>query len=102
MLYLDPNSIEANPIITRWAPPQLQELQMHALNIISHLVGLVPQHFHEISGHKILAAFIQSYEDIPRRKAALMAILSTSFFDFFKVELMQCGLIKTLLDLIQS
>jgi len=30
-----------------------------------------------------------------------MAILSTSFFDFFKVELMQCNLVKTLLDLVQ-
>ena len=102
LLYLDPNSIDNNGIITRWAPPQLQELQMHAMNIISHLVGLAPQHFHEINGHKILAAFIQSYDDIPRRKAALMALLSTSFFDFFKVDLMQCGLIKTLLDLVQN
>ena len=31
-----------------------------------------------------------------------MALLSTSFFDFFKVDLMQCGLIRTLLDLIQN
>jgi len=31
-----------------------------------------------------------------------MAILSTSFFDFFKIELMQCDLVKTLLDLIQN
>lgn len=31
-----------------------------------------------------------------------MALLSTSFFDFFKVELMQCSLIKTLLDLVQN
>ena len=58
LFYLDPQSIESNPIITRWAPPQLFELQTHALNIISHLVGLAPQHFHEIQGHKILAAFI--------------------------------------------
>lgn len=48
LLYLDPNSIEGNPVITRWAPPQLLELQIHALNIVSHLVALVPQHFAEI------------------------------------------------------
>jgi len=46
LIYLDPKSIESNPIITRWAPPQQFELQTHALNIISHLVPLVPQHFH--------------------------------------------------------
>lgn len=62
----------------------------------------MPQHFHEINGHKVLAAFIQEFTDIQRRKAALMAILSTSFFDFFKIELMQCDLVKTLLDLIQN
>ena len=31
-----------------------------------------------------------------------MALLSNSFFDFFKVDLMNCGLIQTLLDLIQN
>lgn len=102
LLYLDPVSIEQNDVITRWAPPQLFELQIHGLNIISHLVSLVPQHFHEIGGHKVLAAFIESFRDIPRRKAVLMALMSTSFFDFFKVELMECGLVKTLLDLIQN
>ena len=102
LLYLDPNSIEGNPVITRWAPPQLLELQTHALNIVSHLVALVPQHFAEIQGHRVLASFIKVYHDIPRRKAVLMAILSTSFFDFFKVDLMQCDLIAALLDLIQN
>ena len=100
LIYLDPKSIEINPIITRWAPPQQFELQTHALNIISHLLPLVPQHFHQIGGHQVLAAFIESFNDIPRRKACLMAILSCSFFDFFKVELMQCNLVKTLLDLV--
>ena len=42
LLYLDPVSIEKNQKITRWSPPQLLELQIHALNITSHLVGLVP------------------------------------------------------------
>ena len=102
LLYLDPKSIDGNPIITRWAPPQLFELQTHALNIISHLVNLTPQHFHEIGGHRVLASFIQAFQDIPRRKAVLMALLSNSFFDFFKVDLMNCGLIQTLLDLIQN
>lgn len=101
LLYLDPTAIQSNPVISRWALPQLFELQIHSLNIISHLVPLVPQHFHEINGHKVLAAFLIKYTDVPRRKAALMALLATSFFDFFKVELMQCDLVKTLLDLIQ-
>ena len=102
LLYLDPAQIESNTIISRWAPPQLFELQTHALNIIGHLVRLVPSHFHEIAGHRYLATFIQNFTDVKRRKAVLMALLSTSFFDFFKVELMQCDLVRTLLELIQT
>ena len=85
-LYLDPASVEQNQVVARWAPPQLLELQIHALNIISHLIALVPSHVHEIGGHFTLALFLQSYPDIPRRTAAMMAILSAAGFDFFKVE----------------
>ena len=102
LLYLEPVSIEKNQKITRWNPPQLLELQIHALNIVSHLVGLVPQHFHEIEGHKILARFVQMYTDIPRRKSALMAILNCTFFEFFKIDLEQSNLIKTMIELIKE
>jgi hypothetical protein len=49
-MYLDPNAKDI-AIISRWRPPQLIELQIHAMNIIGHLVALVPQHIHEINGH---------------------------------------------------
>lgn len=101
-IYLDPASIEQNQIVARWAGPQLLELQIHALNILSHLIALVPTHVHEIGGHFTLALFLQSYTDIPRRKSAMMAILNASNFEMFKVEFQQNDLIQTLLDVINT
>ena len=54
-LYLDPSAVEQNQIVARWAGPQILELQIHALNIISHLIPLVPSYVHEIGGHYTLA-----------------------------------------------
>ena len=85
-MYLDPSAVEQNQIVARWAGPQILELQIHALNIISHLIPLVPSYVHEIGGHYTLAQFLQNYTDVPRRKAAMMAIHSASNFDAFKVE----------------
>lgn len=50
LMYLDVNQKD-NPIITRWRPPQLLELQIHAMTIIGHLTGLLPKHIYEICGH---------------------------------------------------
>ena len=57
-VYIDPSQVEANQIVARWAQPQLIELQIHALNILSQLIALVPSHVHEIGGHIILAKFL--------------------------------------------
>jgi hypothetical protein len=100
MIYLD-ISQKDNPIVARWRPPQLLELQIHALNIIGHLTELIPQHIHEIGGHQVLAVFLKKYKDNSRRKACMKAILSASRFEFFKVEFQQRNLIETLLDVIQ-
>ena len=101
-LYLDPSAVEQNQIVARWAGPQILELQIHALNIISHLIPLVPTYVHEIGGHLTLAQFLQTYTDVARRKAAMMAIHSAANFDAFKVEFQQNSLIQTLLEVIKS
>jgi len=36
-MFLDPKACNSNVILTRWAKPQLIELQVHALNIIANL-----------------------------------------------------------------
>jgi hypothetical protein len=85
LMYLDVAQKD-NPVVVRWRPPQLLELQIHALNIIGHLTEFVPQHIHEIGGHQILAVFLKKYKDNSRRKACMRAILCASKFEFFKLE----------------
>ena len=70
------------------------------MNIIGHLIALVPQHIHEISGHQTLATFLKKSKDNARRKACMKALLSASKFDFFKIELAQKNIIETLLEVI--
>jgi len=50
LMYLDVNQKD-NQIITRWRPPQLLELQIHAMTIIGQLTTLLPKHIYEIGGH---------------------------------------------------
>jgi hypothetical protein len=51
------------------------------------MIPILPKHVHEIGGHKILAIFLQTFTDKPRRKAVLLALLNASTFNYFKEEL---------------
>jgi hypothetical protein len=52
------------------------------------MIPIIPKHVHEISGHKILAIFLQSFSDKPRRRAVLLALLAASTFEYFKEDLL--------------
>jgi len=57
-LYLDPPARESHPCIAKWFGPQLIDLQIHALDILTNMVPILPKHVHEIGGHKILTIFL--------------------------------------------
>lgn len=52
LMYVDPNNTSLATY--RWQPPQLKEIQIHGLSIISTLLTLVPDHFHQLEGHSTL------------------------------------------------
>lgn len=101
-LYLDPPARESHPCIGKWFGPQLIDLQIHALDILTNMIPILPKHVFDIGGHKILTIFLQTFTDLPRRRAVLLALLNGSTFNYFKEEFEQLGLIQTLLEIIQD
>jgi hypothetical protein len=66
------------------------------------MIPILPKHVHEIGGHKILAIFLQTFSDKPRRRAVLLTLLASSTFNYFKEDMEQLGVIQTLLDIIRD
>lgn len=73
LIYLDPSS--NNPQMHRWQPPQLQELQIHALSLICNMLPLIPEYIHSLNAHEYLVKMISGYSDYERRLASMKAIL---------------------------
>ena len=102
LLFLDPNTTA--PSILRYQPAQLQELQIHILALLTNIIPLVPEHFHQLKGHLVLNQFLQTYGDYERRIACLKAISSTSNVDYYKKDYadLKTGLVETLITIIRS
>lgn len=98
LLYLDPSSI--SPQFHRWQPPQLQELQIHGLTLLTNLLPLIPEYIHNLKTHELLVRMMQSYTDDQRRMACMKAIIQASKFEFFKNNFNNSGIIDALLDII--
>jgi hypothetical protein len=44
LMYIE--SQATSPTLSRWQSPQLKEIQIHGLQILSSLINLIPEHFH--------------------------------------------------------
>lgn len=101
-MIIDPST--SAPSITRYAPPQLKELQIHGLALITCLLPWIPEHFHSINAHLIFNQFLSTYTDYERRIAVMKAISSTSTYEFFKKDYaeLKTGIIETLVTIISS
>jgi hypothetical protein len=44
LMYIDPSN--SGFTANRWQPPQLKEIQIHGLSVLSSMIVLVPEHFH--------------------------------------------------------
>lgn len=100
MMYIDPNN--SSLATYRWQPPQLKEIQIHGLQIISNLLVLVPEHFHALGGHVTLIQFLSTYNDYERRITCMKALLNTSNYDSFKKDFADKGIMDILLDIVQN
>ena len=56
LLFLDPNTTV--PSILRYQPAQLKELQIHILALLTNMIPLIPEHFHQLKGHLVLNNFL--------------------------------------------
>lgn len=75
IMYLDNRETSSNPQLIRWQPPQAQELQIHALSIITNLITLIPEYVHSLGVKSNLVLMMQTYSDYERRIACMRAIL---------------------------
>lgn len=102
LMFIDPNSQAAS--VQRYQPAQLSELQIHCLSLLTNIIPMIPEHFHQLNGHMILNQFLATYSDFPRRMASLKAISATSTFDYFKKDYsdLKTGLVENLISLIKS
>jgi hypothetical protein len=55
---MDPAARESHNCIAKWFGPQLIDLQIHGLDILTNLIPILPKHVHEVGGHKILTIFL--------------------------------------------
>jgi len=51
-MFIDPNSQAAS--VQRYQPAQLSELQIHCLSLLTNIIPMIPEHFHQLNGHMIL------------------------------------------------
>lgn len=86
----------------RWQAPQLREMQLHALAVITNIIVIMPEQFRQIEGHKVLIRFLSQYADTERRLACTKAILNAAGHDFFKKEFAEEGIMDILMDIIQN
>lgn len=98
LMYVDPNNSSLST--HRWQPPQLKEIQIHGLSVMSSLIPLIPDHFHSINGHVILIQFLSAFNDYERRIACMKALLNTSTYDYFKKDFADKGIVDILLDIV--
>jgi hypothetical protein len=102
LLFLDPNTTV--PSILRYQPAQLKELQIHILALLTNIIPLIPEHFHQLKGHLVLNNFLQTYADYERRISSLKAISATSNIEYYKKDFsdLKTGVVETLISIIRS
>eukprot|EP00826_Nyctotherus_ovalis_P063893 TRINITY_DN9369_c0_g1_i11.p1 TRINITY_DN9369_c0_g1~~TRINITY_DN9369_c0_g1_i11.p1 ORF type:complete len:608 (+),score=219.86 TRINITY_DN9369_c0_g1_i11:633-2456(+) len=86
----------------RWQAPQLREMQLNALSVITNIIVIMPEEFRQVEGHKILIRFLSQYPDTERRLACSKAILNAARHEFFKKEFAEEGIMDILMDIIQN
>lgn len=98
-MFIDPNTTASS--ITRYQPPQLKELQIHCLAVITSILPMIPEHFHQINGHVVLTQFLAAYSDHDRQMACLKAVSCTATYDFFKKDYseLKTGIVETLIQI---
>lgn len=100
LLYIDPlaNSYAVN----RWSQPQLREIQLHCLSVLTNVILYVKEDFYEKNGLFCLTKFLTNNNDVERREQCLRAFNNAALFDeAYKLKITEEGILDNLVDLLQ-
>jgi hypothetical protein len=72
--------------------------------VLTSIIPLIPEHFHQVHGHLVLNQFLQAYQDLDRRFSVLKALAATSTLEYFKKDYaeMKTGLVESLILIIKA
>lgn len=79
LLYIDPSS--NSYAVNRWSAPQLREIQLHALSVLSNIILYMKDDFEQKKGLSCLTKFLSSNTDPERREKCLKAFNNASLFE---------------------
>ena len=99
LLYLDTSQKSA--AISRWAGPQLQEIQQHSLRTLFHIIALIPDLFQRQNGNYCLVNFLSNSSNSESIKMALKLMEVASQFPSYKVEIAEEGAFDLLYDIVE-
>jgi hypothetical protein len=99
--YIHP--LSSNHAVIRWSAPQLREIQLHCLNILSNLIVYMKDYFYQKDGLFCLTKFLTNSNDHDKKEKCLRAFVNASVLDEeYKLKISDVGVIDVLLDLIGS
>lgn len=99
--YIHP--LSSNHAVIRWSAPQLREIQLHCLNILSNLIVHMKDYFYQKDGLFCLTKFLTNSNDHDKKEKCLRAFVNASVLDEeYKLKISDVGVIDVLLDLIGS
>ncbi len=99
--YIHP--LSNNHAVIRWSAPQLREIQLHCLNILSNLIVFMKDYFYQKDGLFCLTKFLTNSNDHDKKEKCLRAFVNASVLDEeYKLKISDVGVIDVLLDLIGS
>ena len=81
LLYIDP--LSNSYAVNRWSSPQLREIQLHCLTIMSSLIAYMKNYFYEKNGIFCMTKFLTntSSTDIEKKEKCLRAFVNASLFE---------------------
>ena len=101
LLYIDP--LSNSYAVNRWSHPQLREIQVHCLNILSNLILYMKNYFYEKNGLFCMTKFLTNSVDSEKQEKCLRAFVNASLFEEdYKLKIADEGVIDVLIDLIGS
>ncbi|EAR84467.2 hypothetical protein TTHERM_00691650 (macronuclear) [Tetrahymena thermophila SB210] len=101
LLYIDP--LNDSYAVNRWSNPQLKEIQLHCLTILSSVIIYMKEDFAEKNGLFYLTKFLTNQDDPEKREKCLRVFNNASLFDEpYKLKITDEGVMDNLIEFLQN